>query len=81
LIYVRLTFEDNSTIDYKGECYTRGDPKGKGSLFERGSAVIYQGSGKYAGIQGKVIFEGKRFAPLGAKAQCYFDNILTYTLP
>jgi hypothetical protein len=79
--YVRLTFEDGSTIDLKGELYTRPDPKGKGSIFERGTSEIYQGSGKYAGIKGKGTHSGKRLAPLGVKAQSYLDFIMTYTLP
>ena len=80
IIYSRLTFEDGSTIDTKAIHETRPDPKGKGSLFE-GTSVIYQGSGQYAGIQGKGSYTGRRIAPLGANAQLYFDWVLTYTLP
>ena len=79
--YNRMTFEDGSTIDYTGKVHTRPDPNGQGSIFERGTGKIYQGSGKYAGIKGKVTCEGRRFAPLGEKAQCYIDYTLTYTLP
>jgi hypothetical protein len=79
--YIRLTFEDGSTIDFKGKLNTRPDPKGKGSLFEAGTAEIYQGSGRYAGIKGTGTSTGRRFAPLGAKAQCYLDYVLTYTVP
>ena len=78
--YIRLTFEDGSTIDIMGPIKTRPDPKEKGSLFE-GTAEIYQGSGRYAGIQGKGSVTGRRFALLGAQAQCYLDYVLTYTLP
>ena len=78
--YDRLTFEDGSTIDFKSEGTTRPDPKGKGSLFE-GKSVIYQGSGRYADIQGEGTYTGRRVVPIGAGAQMYFDWILTYTLP
>ena len=78
--YLRLTFEDGSTIDYKMEGTTRPDPKGEGSLFE-GTSEIYQGSGRYTGIHGKGTHTGKRVVALGAGAQVYFDFILTYTLP
>ena len=78
--YLRLTFEDGSTIDYKMEGTTRPDPKGEGSLLE-GTSEIYQGSGRYARIQGKGTHTGKRVVALGAGAQVYFDFILTYTLP
>jgi hypothetical protein len=79
--YIRLTFEDGSTIDYKGVVHTRPDPNGYGSLFERGTGEIYQGSGRYTGIRGTLTSSGRRFAPLGEKAQCYIDYTLTYTLP
>ena len=79
--YVRLTFEDGSTIDFKKQVHTRPDPNGKGSLFERGTGEIYQGTGKYAGIKGTVSGKGRRFAPLGVQAQAYLDYTLTYTLP
>ena len=78
--YDPLTFEDGSTIDFKSEGTTRPDPKGKGSLFE-GTSVIYQGSGRYADIQGEGTYTGRRVVPIGAGAQMYFDWILTYTLP
>jgi len=78
--YVRLTFEDGSTIDFKVEGTTRPAPKGKGSLFEA-TDMIYQGSGRYAGIQGKGTHTGRRVVALGAGAQLYMDVILTYTLP
>jgi hypothetical protein len=79
--YNRMVFEDGSTIDYTGNVHTRPDPNGQGSIFERGTGKIYQGSGKYAGIKGKVTCKGRRFAPLGEKAQCYIDYTLTYSLP
>jgi hypothetical protein len=79
--YIRLTFEDGSTIDFKSLIHTRPDPNGTGSLFERITAEIYQGSGKYVGIRGTGTGKGRRFAPLGAKAQCYLDYTLTYSLP
>ena len=79
--YIRLTFEDGSTIDYKGVLYTRPDPNGNGSLFERGTGEIYQGTGRFAGIRGTLTSSGRRFAPMGEKAQCYLDYTLTYTLP
>ncbi len=78
--YGRLTFEDGSTIDFKIEGTTRPDPKGKGSLFEATHA-IYQGSGRYAGIQGKGTHTGRRVVAIGAGAQMYIDVILTYNLP
>ena len=79
--YGRLTFEDGSTIDVKFEGTTWPDPKGKGSLFKSTSLVITQGSGRYAGIQGKGSYTGRRVVAMGAGAQLYSDNILTYTLP
>ena len=79
--YDRLTFEDGSTIDFKGEGTTRPDPKGKGSLFKSTSMVITQGTGKYAGIRGELSYTGRRFAPIGARAQAYLDCILRYNLP
>ena len=78
--YERLTFEDGSTIDLKYEGTTRPDPKGKGSLI-KGTLVLYQGSGRYAGIKGEGSYTGRRVAPIGAAAQLYGDMILTYTLP
>ena len=78
--YWHLTFEDGSTIDIKGLATARPDPKGNGTLFE-GTAVVYQGSGRYAGIKGKDTLTGKRVAPIDVKAQLYFDHIITYTLP
>jgi len=78
--YERLTFEDGSTIDLKYEGTTRPDPKGKGS-FLKGAFVIYQGSGRYAGIKGDGSYTGRRVAPVGVAAQLYGDMILTYTLP
>ena len=81
ITYTRLTFEDGSTIDVKGMVNMRPDPKGKGSLFESTSLVIYQGSGQYAGIQGKGTVTGRRVVALGAGAQAYFDYVMTYTLP
>jgi hypothetical protein len=77
--YPRLTFEDGSTIDLKALVRTRRE-EGKGSLFE-GELTINQGSGKYAGIQGKGTWTGRRVVALGAGAQMYFDVTLTYTLP
>ena len=79
--YTRLTFEDGSTIFIKGQGTTRPDPKGKGSLFEGGTGEIYQGSGRYAGIQGRASYTGRRVVPVGAGAQLYLDYVLTYTLP
>ncbi len=79
--YDRLTFEDGSTIDIKGEGTARPDPKGKGSLFKSTSMVITQGTGKYAGIRGEASYTGRRVVPIGAGAQLYLDWILTYTLP
>jgi hypothetical protein len=81
ITYNRMTFEDGSTIDYTGNVHTRPDPAGNGSIFERGEGKIYHGTGKYAGIKGDVTCQGRRFAPLGEKAQCYIDYTFTYTLP
>ena len=78
--YNRLTFEDGSTIGYTVDHNTRPDPKGKGSLFEA-TVVITHGSGRYAGIQGKGTYTGRRVVPIGAGAQFYFDYVITYTLP
>ncbi len=78
--YFRLTFEDGSTIDFKGLYTARPDPKGEGTLFE-GTEEAYQGSGRYAGIKGTGTSTGRRVVPLGAQAQCYWDYVLTYTLP
>jgi hypothetical protein len=79
--YIRLTFEDGSTIDYKYQHTTEAQPDGKISLFKSRSVEITQGSGKYAGIQGEGSFTGKRIAPLGGGAQLFLDTILTYNLP
>ena len=79
--YLRLMFEDGSTITYKYAGTTHPQPGGKSSLFKSTSVVVTQGSGKYAGIKGEGSYTGKRFAPLGAKAQLFIDTILTYTLP
>ena len=78
--YWHLTFEDGSTIDIKGQATARPDPKGKGTLFE-GKGGVYQGSGRYAGIQGNDTFTGRRVVAIGTDAQAYFDHIMTYTLP
>ena len=79
--YIRLTFEDGSTIGIKGVTTVRPDPKGEGTLFESTQWEVYQGSGRYAGIKGTGTTTGRRFVALGAGAQVYFDVILTYTLP
>jgi hypothetical protein len=76
--YWHLTFEDGSTFDMKGRATARPDPKGDGTLFE-GTTELYQGSGRYAGIQGKSTVTGRRIQMLGAGAQVYFDFVLTYT--
>jgi len=78
--YFLLTFEDGSTIGYTVDQTTRPDPKGKGSLFEA-TLVITHGGGRYAGIQGKGTYTGRRPAVFGAGAANYFDHIITYTLP
>jgi hypothetical protein len=79
--YVRLSFEDGSTIDYKYQHTTEAQPDGKASLFKSKSVEITQGSGKYLGIKGEGSFTGKRVAPLGGGAQLFLDTILTYSLP
>ena len=79
--YTRLTFEDGSTMFTTGGGTTRPDPKGEGSLFEGGTVEIYQGTGRYAGIQGEGSYTGRRVVAVGAGAQVYLDYVLTYTLP
>ena len=81
LTYAHIVFEDGSTIDCTAPGHARPEPAGKGTIFERIRGEIYQGSGKFAGIKGEVSGQGRRFAPLGEKAQCYLDYTLTYTLP
>jgi hypothetical protein len=79
--YQRLTFEDGSIIDTKYEGTTRPAPGGKGSLWE-GTFLITQGTGKYAGIQGKGRYTGRRVViGVTVGAQGFVDNIMTYTLP
>ena len=79
--YVRLMFEDGSTIIYKYAGTTHPQPGGKSSLCKSTSVVITQGRGKYAGIKGEGSYTGKRVAPLGGGAQLFIDTYLTYTLP
>ena len=79
--YIRLSFEDGSTIDYKYLHTTEALPDGKTSLFKSKSVEITQGTGKYAGIQGEGSFTGKRIAPFGTGAQLFLDTTLTYRLP
>ena len=45
--YVRLTFSDGATIDYKYVGTTRVAPNGKESLFESKSVEILRGTGRY----------------------------------
>ncbi len=82
--YVRLTFEDGSTIDTKVQNTTRADPSGKGLRFE-GTSMILQGTGRWAGIQGTGTHTGRRLVPVAAGfpggTPIFVDLTLTYTLP
>ena len=78
--YIRLTFEDGSTIDTKFQNTTRADPSGKGMRFE-GTSTILQGTGRWAGIQGTGSHTGRRLVPLAGGTPIFVDLTLTYTLP
>ena len=75
------TYEDGSTTWAKSETIVTADPDGKTGRWE-GKAEFIQGTGRFEGIQGGIIYTGKRFAPTpGAGAQYYTDGNWTYTLP
>jgi hypothetical protein len=78
--YTTYTFEDGSTRTTRWQGTTRPDPSGKGSWFE-GTWTFIQGTGRFAGIQGKGTFIGRRFVPFSGGAQLYTDVTGTYTLP
>ena len=76
--YTIMTFEDGSTIVSMEEGSAQRGPKG--SRFE-GKIVISQGSGRFAGIQGKGTYTGRRILPIASGVPLYVDRIVTYTLP
>jgi hypothetical protein len=78
--YTVYTFEDGSTFGLKWQGTTRPDPGGKGSWFES-KGIYIQGTGRFAGIQGKAAMTGRRLVPFGGGAQLYSDVAGTYTLP
>jgi len=79
--YELATYEDGSTIWYKGRNNITPDPDGKTGRWEVTFEFI-KGTGRFEGIQGSGTATGKRLAPVpGAGAQYCTDFIATYTLP
>jgi hypothetical protein len=78
--YMLHSFEDGSTFVVRFVGSSAASPNGKITSF-KGTFSFTQGTGRFAGIQGSGSHTGKRFAPVGAGAELYFDFTGTYTLP
>ena len=84
--YTKYTYEDGSTIVYKGQAAVRVAPDGKTSLHEDGRGEITMGTGRFEGIKGSVSYTGKRFTAISpglkeTRGDMVFEGTMTYTLP
>ena len=80
--YTVITFEDKSTMVTQARGTTAGAAADGSSTFE-GTFVYIGGTGRFAGIQGRGSYRGKRMAPItpGGQADAWNDSESTYTLP
>lgn len=79
--YSHFAFQDGSSFTILETGSSADNPDGKTSTVHADSISIFQGRGRFCGIEGTGTMVGTRLAALGANVDTYLDYTLTFTLP